>query len=117
MYGKIMFVVGAAVGYVVGTRQGREGYEKLKKQVTDLWENPKVQRTVADAQKFAEEKIPLVGAVRDAGESSGTRSPSQGSSSSAGSASGGSSGQGSTGSSAGSTGSTGSSSSPAAGNG
>ena len=58
MYGKVLFVVGGLVGYVIGTKQGREGYEKLKRQATDLWENPKVQRTVSDAQKFAEDKIP-----------------------------------------------------------
>jgi len=84
MHGKIMFIVGAAVGYVVGTRQGREGFEKLKKQVTDLWENPKVQRTVSDAQKFAEDKIPLVGAMKDAASGS-SASPSSGGSSTAGS--------------------------------
>jgi hypothetical protein len=87
MHGKIMFVVGAAVGYLIGTRQGREGLEKLKKQATDLWENPKVQRTVADAQKFAEEKIPLVGAVKDAASGS-SASPSSGGTSSAGGTSG-----------------------------
>jgi len=61
MQGKIMFVLGAAAGYVVGTRTGRQGYERLKKQANDFWHNPKVQNTVSQAEDFAREKLPVVG--------------------------------------------------------
>ncbi|HEV7948853.1 MAG TPA: YtxH domain-containing protein [Glaciihabitans sp.] len=61
MQGKIMFVLGAAAGYVIGTRKGRQGYEKLKQQASDFWQNPQVQRTVNNAEDFAREKIPVVG--------------------------------------------------------
>jgi hypothetical protein len=60
MRGKLIFVVGAAVGYVVGTRRGRRGYEQLKSQATDLWNNPKVKQTVSDVQQFAKDKLPAV---------------------------------------------------------
>lgn len=110
MYGKVLFVVGGLVGYVIGTRQGREGYERLKKQATDLWENPKVQRTVSDAQKFAEEKIPGFG--KDNGDSgthaaSGSGMGTGMGSGSSGPASTGSTGTGTTGTGASGTGATG----------
>jgi hypothetical protein len=58
---KLLFVLGAAVGYVVGTRTGRQGYEKLKSQVGDVWQKPVVQEGIVRAEVFAEDKIPLVG--------------------------------------------------------
>jgi hypothetical protein len=58
---KLLFVLGAAVGYVIGTRTGRQGYEKLKSQVGDVWQKPVVQEGIVRAEVFAEEKIPLVG--------------------------------------------------------
>jgi hypothetical protein len=50
MQGKIMFVLGAATGYVFGTRTGRQGYERLKRQAKDFWQNPRVQSTVSSGQ-------------------------------------------------------------------
>ena len=44
--GKIAFVVGAGLGYVLGTRAGRGQYEKLKKASSKVWENPRVQQNV-----------------------------------------------------------------------
>ena len=58
---KLLFVLGAAVGYVVGTRTGRQGYEKLKSQVGEVWQKPAVQDGIVRAEVFAEEKIPVVG--------------------------------------------------------
>lgn len=107
MYGKVLFVVGGLVGYVIGTRQGREGYERLKKQATDLWENPKVQRTVSDAQKFAEEKIPGFGKDNGTHTASGSGMGSGMGSGSSGPASTGSTGTGTTGMGASGTGTTG----------
>ena len=63
MQGKILFVLGAAAGYVVGTRVGRQGYENLKKQANDVLHDPKVQKTVASAGEFARDKIPVVGDI------------------------------------------------------
>jgi hypothetical protein len=61
MQGKIIFVLGAAVGYVVGTRKGRRGYEQLKSQAADAWQSPRVQQTVSGVENFAKEKLPVVG--------------------------------------------------------
>jgi hypothetical protein len=69
MQGKVAFALGAAVGYVVGTRAGRPKYDRLKKQATDLWEDPRVQRTVTDAEKLAQEKLAQAGsALGEAGK-------------------------------------------------
>lgn len=60
---KLLFVAGAALGYVVGTRTGRQGYEKLKTQAGDVWQKPAVQDGLSRAGSFAEEKIPVVGST------------------------------------------------------
>lgn len=44
--GKLTFVAGAAVGYVLGTRAGRAQYERLKKAGSAVWSNPRVQGQV-----------------------------------------------------------------------
>lgn len=60
MRGKILFVVGLGVGYVLGTRAGREKYDQMKAAVTKLWNDPRVQKRVDDAQEFVKEKAPEV---------------------------------------------------------
>lgn len=52
MKGKIAFVLGATVGYVLGTRAGRERYEQIKRGAKAVWETPPVQSGV-DAVKGA----------------------------------------------------------------
>jgi hypothetical protein len=64
MQGKVAFALGAALGYVVGTRAGRPKYDRLKKQATDLWEDPRVQRTVSDAETLAQETLAPAGPAR-----------------------------------------------------
>lgn len=44
MRGKIAFVIGLAVGYVLGTRAGRERYEQIKRGAAKLWDSPGVKR-------------------------------------------------------------------------
>jgi SLT domain-containing protein len=57
---KITLLIGGAVGYVLGTRAGRERYEQIKNQAQSLWTNPKVQEKATRAQDFAKEKAPVV---------------------------------------------------------
>ncbi|WP_336660250.1 YtxH domain-containing protein [Leucobacter sp. USHLN153] len=52
MKGKIAFVLGAAAGYVLGSRAGRERYEQIKRGAEQLWNTAPVQRG-ADAVRDA----------------------------------------------------------------
>ena len=60
MRGKILFVAGLAVGYVVGTRAGREKYEELRTAAMKVWNDPRVQKQVDAAQDFVKDKAPDV---------------------------------------------------------
>lgn len=51
MNGKIAFVIGAGIGYVLGTRAGREQYDRLKGATQTVWQNPKVQERVNAAEE------------------------------------------------------------------
>ncbi|MBO7938178.1 MULTISPECIES: hypothetical protein [Streptomyces] len=46
---RLTFVVGLAVGYVLGTRAGRERYEQLKKSARQVAQNPAVRNTAETA--------------------------------------------------------------------
>jgi hypothetical protein len=60
MKGKIALLVGAAAGYVLGTRAGRERYDQMVSKAQSTWNNPKVQKKANQAQDFAKEKAPEV---------------------------------------------------------
>lgn len=53
MKGKLAFVLGAGVGYVLGTRAGRAQFEKIKGWASDAWHDPRVQSTVDDLESKA----------------------------------------------------------------
>lgn len=50
---KLTFVVGVAVGYVLGARAGKERYEQIKRSARRLAENPSVQETAGVLQAQA----------------------------------------------------------------
>jgi hypothetical protein len=52
---RLTFLVGLAVGYVVGTRAGRERYEQMVKAARKVAENPTVQQTARNAGSKATE--------------------------------------------------------------
>ena len=56
MKGKILLLTGLAVGYVLGARAGRERYEEIKTTANKLWNDPRVQKPVHQAQDFAKDK-------------------------------------------------------------
>jgi hypothetical protein len=53
MRGKLGLVIGLGVGYVLGTRAGRERYEQIKEKAAELWELDVVQAQVEKAKKIA----------------------------------------------------------------
>ncbi|WP_028800991.1 hypothetical protein [Streptomyces sp. 142MFCol3.1] len=46
---RLTFVAGLALGYVLGTRAGRERYEQLKKSARQVAQNPAVRNTAETA--------------------------------------------------------------------
>ncbi|MBD8059226.1 YtxH domain-containing protein [Cellulomonas sp. JH27-2] len=63
MRGKVAFVAGAGLGYLLGTRAGRGQFEKIKAWADDVWHDPRVQGYVADAQAQATQFAKDQGAV------------------------------------------------------
>lgn len=60
MKGKVVLLTGVAIGYVLGTRAGRGQYEKIRRQATTVWNDPKVQHQVSTAKSAVKEQAPVV---------------------------------------------------------
>ena len=54
--GKLTAALGLAAGYVLGSRAGRDRYEKMKSAATGAWKDPRVQDKVHAAEDVAKEK-------------------------------------------------------------
>jgi len=52
---RLVFIAGLAVGYVLGTRAGRERYEQLKKSARQIAQNPAVRNTAETAAQQGRE--------------------------------------------------------------
>lgn len=53
--GKMSLLVGAGVGYVLGTRAGRGQYDRMVAEAQKLWRDPRVQRAAEQAQHTADD--------------------------------------------------------------
>jgi hypothetical protein len=60
MKGKILLVVGLGVGYVLGSRAGRERYDQIVAKAQQFWNDPRVKSQVNNAQEFVKDKAPDV---------------------------------------------------------
>ncbi|MFI6652846.1 YtxH domain-containing protein [Streptomyces sp. NPDC050529] len=62
---RLTFIAGVALGYVLGTRAGRERYEQLKKSARQFAQNPAVRNTCETAaqsgRQFAGKAAHVVG--------------------------------------------------------
>ncbi|WP_369778802.1 YtxH domain-containing protein [Streptomyces sp. R33] len=62
---KVTFVVGLALGYVLGTRAGRERYEQMKKSAREIAQNPAVRNAAETAghtgREYAGKAFAVVG--------------------------------------------------------
>lgn len=58
MKNKIVFGTGIAIGFLLGSRSGRQTYDKLMAKTDELWHNPKVQDTVSHTTNTVKEKAP-----------------------------------------------------------
>lgn len=81
MKSKILLVVGLGIGYVLGTRAGREKYDEMKAIAQKLWNDPRVQKRVDEAQDFVKDKAPEVaefladGAKKVVSQVTGSKAP------------------------------------------
>ena len=57
---KLMLLIAGGVGYVLGTKAGRERYEQIKRTATRVKEDPRVQEKAHQAADLAKEKAPVV---------------------------------------------------------
>ena len=53
MRGKLIFIAGVGVGYVLGTRAGRQRFDQMVAQAHRLWESPSVQEAAGVVQAQA----------------------------------------------------------------
>ena len=68
---RMSFLAGMAAGYVLGARAGKERYEQIKGQASQLWSSPKTQKAVGQAKDTVQTQAPVVadkvtGAAKDA---------------------------------------------------
>jgi len=57
MRGKVGLVIGLGIGYVLGTRAGRERYEQIKAQALKVWHLDPVQDQVGKVKDFARSSV------------------------------------------------------------
>lgn len=60
MKAKAALIIGAAAGYVLGAKAGRERYEQIREGALRLWRDPRVQEKTAQAQDMVRESAPRV---------------------------------------------------------
>jgi hypothetical protein len=57
---KLMLLVAAGLGYVLGTRAGRERYDQIRGAVTKVRDDPRVQEKTQQAVDLAKQRAPVV---------------------------------------------------------
>ncbi len=60
MRGRILFVAGIGVGYVLGAKAGRQRYEQIASAADKLWNSSAVSKPRAEVQHFVETQTPKV---------------------------------------------------------
>src|SRR6187402_2090345 len=56
----LVLAIGVAVGYVLGTRDGRPRYEAMKAKVMGVWEDPRVAKARKDVADYTHEQAPII---------------------------------------------------------
>ncbi|WP_181445635.1 hypothetical protein [Gryllotalpicola protaetiae] len=73
MKGKLLFVTGLAVGYVLGARAGRKRYDQIAAAANKVWQSPGIQKQVHAAQDYAAARVgDIPGAVFDGARKAAT---------------------------------------------
>ena len=69
---KLLFLVGLAIGYVIGARAGREKYDKIKAAAEQYWRDPRVTKVRSDVESYARTQAPI---IRDRAEAAAKAAP------------------------------------------
>lgn len=79
---RLPLLIAGGVGYVLGTKAGRERYEQIRSTFYKVKEDPRVQQKAQEAASFAREQAPVVkDKVSGAADSAATKVGSSGGSS------------------------------------
>src|SRR5687767_13310299 len=86
---RLILLIGLGIGYVLGSKAGREQYRKIKTTASKTWQSPAVRSAAEKVETFVGEKAPSLGGVAHTvlgggGSSSSGSSSSSSSSSSSG---------------------------------
>ncbi len=57
---KLLILVAGGIGYVLGTKAGRERYEQMRNTFNKVKDDPRVQEKAHQAADLAKEKAPIV---------------------------------------------------------
>ena len=53
MKGKFLFLAGTATGFVLGSKAGRQAYDRLSAKAHQLWGDPTTQKVISQAETIA----------------------------------------------------------------
>lgn len=74
---KLLVLVAGGIGYVMGTKAGRERYQEILGMFNKVKEDPRVQQKAQQAAELAKEKAPIVkDKVSGAANSTASKTPS-----------------------------------------
>jgi hypothetical protein len=57
---KLLILVAGGIGYVLGTKAGRERYEQMRTSFNKVKDDPRVQEKTQQATELAKQKAPIV---------------------------------------------------------
>jgi hypothetical protein len=81
---RLILLIGLGIGYVLGSKAGREQYRKIKDSASKTWQSPAVRSAAEKVEAFVDDKAPALGGVAHTvlGSSGSSTSGSTGSSTS-----------------------------------
>ncbi|SDN38275.1 hypothetical protein SAMN05216368_10596 [Cryobacterium flavum] len=53
MKGKFLFLAGTATGFVLGSKAGRQAYDRLSAKAHEMWGDPATQKVISQAETIA----------------------------------------------------------------
>jgi hypothetical protein len=68
----LIVAVGLGIGYVLGTRAGRERYDEIVETFNGVWKDPRVAKARGDAARYAREQAPI---LRDKAQAAAKAAP------------------------------------------